>query len=463
MKEKLCKFVLSDIRCFEGKQEFNLRPLTFLVGENSTGKSTLLGCIQILGDFLGFNKILSTYHMENLNFNRAPYEMGAFADIVRKGNSNSTQSNSFQLGFEFPNGNEENLKILLHMRERKNGSEPFISTFRIIFQDVEIYWRAAANRKITRPKVASMQPKGNRKVFKIEASNCGSFLRYLELGIYIEDLSQSDSDDKNEDRTALIDVLKKKVFKNESKGNLEHKDGVSHGIITPPHHNYEFKSFAPIRSKPQRTYDPVAEFQDHEGNEMANFLVNLYRSYPKRWKKLKSSLEEFGKSSGLFKEINVRTLSGFVSDPFQIQFKVHDESIVNLIDIGYGVSQILPILVRIFDRETNRTFLMQQPELHLHPRAQAEFVSLLITLYKDVSLSYIIETHSDAMINRARIEIMKGNLSPQDVSLIYCEPSENGVKVHNIEFDDQANMLSVPQGFRNFFLKESNRLLGMED
>lgn len=446
MKENFCKFVLSDIRCFEGKQEFNLRPLTFLVGENSTGKSTLLGCIQILGDFL------NSYYMENLDFNRAPYEMGAFADIVRKRNSNSTQSNRFQLGFEFSSEDEENLTILLDMRERKNISEPFISTFRIIFQDVEIYWKAAANRKSASPKVVSMRPKGNRKIFKIEASNCAIFLRYLQPRLFPDDF-----DDESKDRMKLINVLENKVKRD------ERNFSGSYGEIVSSYRSFEFKSIAPIRSKPQRTYNPVSESQDAEGNEMAASLVNLYRSDRTKWNKLKSNLEEFGKSSGLFKEINVRTFSESAGDPFQIQFKVHDESMVNLIDIGYGVSQILPILVRIFDRETSPTFLMQQPELQLHPRAQAEFVSLLIKLYKDVSHSYIIETHSDAMINRARIEIMKGKISPNDVSLIYFEPGENGVKVHNIEFDDQANMLSVPQGFRSFFLKESNRLLGIED
>ena len=77
--------------------------------------------------------------------------------------------------------------------------------------------------------------------------------------------------------------------------------------------------------------------------------------------------------------------------------------------------------------------------------------------------SFIVETHSDAMINRARIEILKGRVKPEDVSLIYLEPVGNKVNVHNIEFDAKANMEGVPEGYRNFFLKEHDKLLGFGD
>ena len=105
---------------------------------------------------------------------------------------------------------------------------------------------------------------------------------------------------------------------------------------------------------------------------------------------------------------------------------------------------------------------MQQPEVHLHPKGQAELTSLLVDLNKDEK-SFVVETHSDAMIDRARIEIMKKRIKPEDVSLIYLEPSGNKVEVHNISFDEQANMIDVPGSYRDFFLKESDKLLGFGD
>ncbi|MCE2403067.1 AAA family ATPase [Candidatus Poribacteria bacterium] len=155
-----------------------------------------------------------------------------------------------------------------------------------------------------------------------------------------------------------------------------------------------------------------------------------------------------------------------------MQFKVRGPT-SNIIDVGYGVSQILPILVQILNHSIRKGtepeyedmsyFLLQQPEVHLHPKAQAEFSSLLAKMAKQGNCSFIIETHSDNMIDRARIDIMKGNISPEDVSLIYFEPVRNIVKVHNIGFDEMANMTDVPPHYRNFFLKESKRLMGFKE
>ena len=148
----------------------------------------------------------------------------------------------------------------------------------------------------------------------------------------------------------------------------------------------------------------------------------------------------------------------------------------NIIDVGYGVSQILPILARVLEYPIFRRgasgilhigpmpiSLLQQPEVHLHPRAQAELSSLLATLASEGNRAFIVETHSDYMIDRARIEIKKGNIRPEDVSLIYLEPKGNVVKVHNISFDKMANMEGVPPHYGEFFLEETNRLMGFRD
>ena len=108
-------------------------------------------------------------------------------------------------------------------------------------------------------------------------------------------------------------------------------------------------------------------------------------------------------------------------------------------------------------------FPLQQPEVHLHPRAQAELSSLLATLASEGNRVFLVETHSDYMIDRARVEIRKGNIRPEDVSLIYLEPRGNVAKVHNISFDKMANMEGVPPHYGEFFLKEYRQLMGFED
>ena len=101
---------------------------------------------------------------------------------------------------------------------------------------------------------------------------------------------------------------------------------------------------------------------------------------------MKARLVEFGKRSGLFQNIEVKNLGGSMGNPFQLKVKVRGPN-SNIIDVGYGVSQILPILVYILEVPIFPVplmgppfFLLQQPEVHLHPRAQAELSSFLATL-----------------------------------------------------------------------------------
>ena len=177
---------------------------------------------------------------------------------------------------------------------------------------------------------------------------------------------------------------------------------------------------------------------------------------------------EFGKRSGLFHNIEVKNLAS-PGGPFQVKVKVRGPN-SNLIDVGYGVSQILPILVQILDLPSPRGpaseipyFLLQQPEVHLHPKAQAELSTLIARSAGEHKGAFIVEMHSDYMIDRARIEIRKGTISPEDVSLIYLEPKGRVVKVHNISFDRMGDMETIPKAYRDFFMKETVRLMGFED
>ena len=474
MKDRIRKFILSDVRCFQGRQEFNIRPLTFLVGENSTGKSTVLGCIQALGHHL--NKSRELYFPredEGIDFNRGPYEMGAFIDISRKTRGPGGRNSSFYVGFEFQIGTRETMEVLLELSEREKGSEPIVRNKRIIFQDGEIVLETpdAEDGGTHHPLEFSISEK-KRFVLKGQHLHSADLIDFEPFFSRIFSSEKDSSDHKKLERNKR-DREELKNFLDEvySRSALKEKNLIPSPLdllssssldLLPPYSSFSFESFAPIRSRPKRTYNPEREIEDPGGSEIPIVLMNMDRSDSQRWSALKERLEKFGTASGLFQNISVRKLGRATNDPFQLQVRVRGPR-VNMIDVGYGVNQILPILVRILrTRHESPTFLMQQPEVHLHPRGQAELSSLLVELRSKRSHSFIIETHSDYMVDRARIEIMKKRIAPEDVSLIYLEPSGNHVKVHNIAFDEQANLLGAPSSYRQFFLKESDRLLGFD-
>ena len=233
-----------------------------------------------------------------------------------------------------------------------------------------------------------------------------------------------------------------------------------------------FESLAPIRAKPERTYDPLVASTSPDGSEIPMLLVNLFKYKREGWEKLRGELIAFGVDSGLFTGIDVRTMTKSAGDPFQLQFKTHGPK-ANLVDTGYGVSQVLPVLVRVLmEKEQSKVYLMQQPEIHLHPRGQAALTSFLIGLMRVGAGNkeekrrhgFVVETHSDYMVDRARIDIQQGRIAPDDVSLIYLDPPKRtgSVAVHNIRFDEMGNVEHVPDTFRRWSVGESFALMGMD-
>ncbi len=459
------KLIIEDVRCFSGRQEFNIRPLTFLIGENSTGKSTALGCLHTIYDFIRGKNV-------GLDFNIKPYQMGAFSDLVRRSNP---KRSDFKIGLEIQAKQQrKSVEYSLKLEAKERGSEPVICEQVIRSEKGEVLFQENSKTLTDRDIQA-----GEYDHFKIVKSNEGNGYRRTTLAI-----------DKYRLATTVLAVFSPtSVFRSlardlESLSQSVEEERVSSFKEEKPQSNFyqeltdvfnkslsdqfnvkwfspaEVYSFAPIRSKPQRTYDPIREDISPDGSDLPMVLMNLTRTDKESWTKLRNRLVSFGRSSGLFTDIHVRRLGKSLGDPFQLQIKVNGPK-ANMVDVGYGVNQILPILVRIFNGSKNTVFLMQQPEIHLHPKGQAELTSLLIETIKQEKHTYVIETHSDAMINRARIEIMNGTISPKDVSLVYLEPVGNSVKVHNIGFDKQANLLGVPQGYRDFFINESDKLLGL--
>ena len=114
-------------------------------------------------------------------------------------------------------------------------------------------------------------------------------------------------------------------------------------------------------------------------------LSMMSRRDPDTWKKLKERLEKFGSDSGLFDEISIESF-GRTDDatPFQIQIRKFGGKLKgnrrNLIDVGYGVSQALPIITELLRPDASSMFLLQQPEVHLHPSAQAALGSLFCSI-----------------------------------------------------------------------------------
>ena len=448
------ELILKDVRCIGGEQRGRLRPITLLVGENSTGKSTVLACYSVIHQmFSAFERGFGDVP----DFNREPFSMGSFRDIVRSRRGPGGRINEFQLGLKFAPPRKTGLPTEILVTFEEQGSQPMHQSCLYRFGSSDfIELRQSMNGK-----TIVLTPSVEAEIdFPSHLWRFG--LDFLAQDDWLETHSPGTQEVFDYARNVL------KLREPNSRGAR------TSGFELRSLLNSRLVPIAPLRAKPKRTYDPVREVDSTEGEHIPMLMMRLDHGDSKKWRSLHDELVEFGRESGLFADIKVRRHGKQVSDPFQLQVKVQSGSHVNIMDVGYGVSQSLPILVSLLSGDEIRssgrrhgsqakTFLLQQPEVHLHPRGQAELAELFAGIVKTRRHHFLIETHSDYIVDRVRILVRKELLRPDDVSIIFFEPRQNAVQMHNMALDKFGNIKNAPESYRSFFLKETDRLLGFAD
>ena len=434
---------LENFRCFYKEQTARLAPLTLLVGENSTGKTSFMAMVRILWDAI--------FGDGYPDFKEEPYDLGSFDDIAHNRGRGGRKTNFFRAGFTEG-------KYSFQAQFEKNGATPILVNLSCSNSE------ATLNEKFGGETYsAEIQTKRGSWVFEESISKrlrrlySNSFSirfpivtsRYIsnkEFSVFVPTQDSPSFDDKEFEE---IESLQEDLYMIEIFDNRPF-------------------SGAPVRSEPERTYNPSRYTFDSEGDTVPMYLASKFFEGESSWRKFKSALENFGSSTGLFDEIEVKPLSSTkiinASNPFQLQVRKYSGRYrgpwINIIDVGYGISQTLPIFINLME-SFPRISLLQQPEIHLHPSAQAA-LSTLLCQHATKDSPFIIETHSDYIIDRVRMEVRDGLIKPEDVSILFFERNGLDVKIHSLRYDKEGNVLDAPPGYRKFFLDELNKSLWAE-
>lgn len=213
----------------------------------------------------------------------------------------------------------------------------------------------------------------------------------------------------------------------------------------------------PLRAYPERRYT-WAGGQPSDmglaGDQAVHAILSsrdrgdtLSPGYKRRKVTLEQYVADWLKRLGLIAEFRVEAV-GEGSQIFQVKVKKlagGPESLIT--DVGFGVSQILPVVVLCFYVPEGSTVILEQPEIHLHPAVQASLADVLIDAHRTRGVQIIVESHSEHLLRRLQRRIAEEALSKDDVALYFCEASLQGSTITPLDLDLFGNITNWPAEF----------------
>jgi len=421
-----------------------LERVNFLIGENSTGKSSVLSLIYLVSrNALGITGFQS---------DEGKVDLGSFEDIV---SADSEDKSYFTVGFltsenRARNKSKVEAENLAEVTTYCNqGGVPRIKKLTYTLGSDIVIARITKKQlsyKIIKEKIAHPISRSDfQTIVEIHEKDDSKFVSAkVPDGI---DVSSQDIPPF---------VLKDIIERHSRKGNLSSAFTFKFSGPLP-----QTIWIAPIREKPKRTYDLIKAGFSPEGAHTPYRLNDILNGKNKKaGDALKVALRLFGKESGLFSEVKSKRYGKGSSAPFELDV-VLTKNPLRITNVGYGISQVLPIIVEAFIKSLHSSFAIQQPEVHLHPRAQAALGDFFFRLAQNEGKTFFLETHSDYLVDRYRksISTNKKYISSQ---VLFFTRDASGNKCCSIEIEGTgAYSEKQPPEFREFFLKEQMAMLAI--
>ena len=219
-----------------------------------------------------------------------------------------------------------------------------------------------------------------------------------------------------------------------------------------------------IRSNPERQYKIERYNKKYQGRfdkYTASIIYNWGEKENKKLEELISIIKELGLASNITaKKINEAHISLHISR----HLKSNRNDTVDLSDVGFGLSQVLPILIAVIEANKDNIIYIEQPEIHLHPLAQYKLANILCRYVKK-GKKIIIETHSSIFIRGLQTEVAKKNISSNEFSLNWFSQNETGeTSIFESEVDEFGAFGDWPADFDDIYLEaDTNYLNAVEE
>lgn len=431
-KNKFTSLYLENFKGFIQKEEekqcentIKIRPITLIYGPNSFGKSSILQSLLLLNQTVNEG---GDYKTVCLLPKGSTVNLGTFSDLINKNDTSKELRIDISLPFNHYFDNEN---IFVKQDTSLLTKLYFSYYFKLtkghtILSKIDIWAKIIdycnTDTIVETPKklIYTLELKSNQ-------NNVYTIIRHYRNDIASDEVFLGDSGQKQE--------LKKISFFRLEEFLVEEPFKQIEEILQ----NLVYVSS--FRIQPERVFIPEQNRRDYVGKNGEYTAEILYD------KELKKHINYW------LKEIAGYELSEDNGNDKVKSINLNDEKThiqkINLLDLGSGIAQVLPIITQAFKSENN-TILVEEPEIHLHPKAQATLGEMFAVAAKERNNTFVIETHSENLLLRLERLIRQGKLSKDDVSVIYVDKNENGSYCIPLILDDEGditNINDVPDGF----------------
>lgn len=419
--------------------------VNFLVGENSTGKTSVLGLLELFSSHRFW--ISQDFDTEDIRF-------GHFNDIV---SIHSESRKSFSIGMIEPGrgrgeDRSEPWGFLMTFVEKEGVPSLSRYTFSKGAQVTNLKFML---KKVQYQELAIEVPENPDKFQKSVFPSWVSEHRNSSGGY-----STLNVPDDFPVRTEIPLIWVLSMLRQNHSGKEKKNSSLQFYLPGPSFGPAGIVWLAPIRTKPRRTYDEVSLEYSSDGRHTP-YLIRKILGTKKLAEDFLSLMRKVGQDSGLFESVEIRRYGKGATAPFEVDI-VLDGKPLNLSTVGYGVSQSLPVIVELLIREKGTWYAIQQPEVHLHPKAQAALGDLIFDLARRENKHFLVETHSDFTIDRFRRNYRKKSIAKVESQVVFFQRKNHKNTITAILIDKKGDLSSSqPRGYREFFVKEEMKNLGL--
>lgn len=476
---------LQNFRLFSDSGWFKIAPLTCLVGRNSSGKSSILSSILLLKQSIEQQGIGAAPMALTLS---GPYcDLGNYSDVVHNHHESSEITISFAAALS---------DLGSDVRQKRTQLIGFsvprpLPTARAYFSrwidpkhlpksgTIEMSLSFSADERFG--------PSLNRLEVKISRLGTATFVRTTGLErtqhwrVYTSEIPKQSLAFRPWARSffPLIDI--RSASYSHSAPRTKHR---IRSFVTSCQAMFRYigdalalcNQVGPFRIPPERRY--AGSFSTSRtgpsGEQAVGLLITEALLRPPSQRPLHSAVSFWIKHLGLARSLDVRDLAKRLN-LFEVDVKgARPGTHANLTDVGFGISQVLPVLVQGLLMNRGGIFLVQQPEIHLHPDAQAGLADFFIALASQGVIT-VVETHSEYLLLRLRRRLaerakpipygraLADESSPlfsvDDVAILLTGFDQKKPGVKELVINDSFQFENMPSGFMSQALDDRMALL----